>query len=259
MGLDEWRARIDEIDRQLLRLLSQRAELSLEIGRAKRESGEPVLVPEREQEILDELARLNPGPLLRRGDPLDLVRGPVGVPLSPAPVPRRLPRPPGNQHAPRRAPAIRLERRVPARARHSRGLRGSRARPGRRRRRADRELERGSGEPHPRRADRLGAPDLRRGVARDSPQPPLPRRRARRRQARLLASAGARAVPRLAQPAPAGRRRWWRCRPRRSRPSRRRSTRPRRRWRASWPASCTGSLRSASASRTTPTTSPGSS
>jgi chorismate mutase/prephenate dehydratase len=63
MGLDEWRARIDEIDRQLLRLLSQRAELSLEIGRAKRESGEPVLVPQREQEILDELARLNPGPL----------------------------------------------------------------------------------------------------------------------------------------------------------------------------------------------------
>ena len=35
----------------------------LEIGRAKRESGESVLVPEREQEILDELARLNPGPL----------------------------------------------------------------------------------------------------------------------------------------------------------------------------------------------------
>ena len=63
MGLDEWRARIDEIDRQLLGLLSQRAELSLEIGRAKRESGEPVLVPQREQEILDELARLNPGPL----------------------------------------------------------------------------------------------------------------------------------------------------------------------------------------------------
>jgi chorismate mutase/prephenate dehydratase len=63
MGLDEWRARIDEIDRQLLRLLSQRAELSLDIGRAKRESGEPVLVPQREQEILDELARLNPGPL----------------------------------------------------------------------------------------------------------------------------------------------------------------------------------------------------
>jgi chorismate mutase/prephenate dehydratase len=63
MGLDEWRARIDEIDRQLLRLLNQRAELSLEIGRAKRQASEPVLVPEREQEILDELTRLNAGPL----------------------------------------------------------------------------------------------------------------------------------------------------------------------------------------------------
>jgi chorismate mutase / prephenate dehydratase len=63
MGLDEWRARIDEIDRQLLRLLNQRAELSLQIGRAKRETGEPVHVPEREQGILDELDRLNPGPL----------------------------------------------------------------------------------------------------------------------------------------------------------------------------------------------------
>src|SRR6185295_15617625 len=55
MGLDEWRTRIDEIDRQLLGLLNQRAELSVEIGRAKRESGGPILVPEREQEILDEL------------------------------------------------------------------------------------------------------------------------------------------------------------------------------------------------------------
>jgi chorismate mutase/prephenate dehydratase len=63
MGLDEWRARIDDIDRQLLRLLNQRADLSLEIGRAKRDSGESILVPEREQEILDELVRLNPGPL----------------------------------------------------------------------------------------------------------------------------------------------------------------------------------------------------
>ena len=73
MGLDEWRTRIDEIDRQLLRLLSQRAELSLEIGRAKRQAGEPVLVPEREQEILDELTRLNSGPLGPRSGPRDLV------------------------------------------------------------------------------------------------------------------------------------------------------------------------------------------
>jgi chorismate mutase/prephenate dehydratase len=63
MDLDEWRTRIDEIDRQLLGLLSQRAQLALEIGRAKLEAGRPVFVPGREQEILEELTRLNPGPL----------------------------------------------------------------------------------------------------------------------------------------------------------------------------------------------------
>jgi chorismate mutase/prephenate dehydratase len=63
MGLDEWRSRIDEIDRQLLGLLNQRAQLAREIGRAKLDSGRPVFVPEREQEILEDLVRLNPGPL----------------------------------------------------------------------------------------------------------------------------------------------------------------------------------------------------
>jgi chorismate mutase/prephenate dehydratase len=63
MGLDEWRTRIDDLDRRLLGLLAQRAALALEIGRAKRAAGVPVFVPEREQEILDELTRLNPGPL----------------------------------------------------------------------------------------------------------------------------------------------------------------------------------------------------
>ena len=206
MGLDEWRARIDEIDRQLLRLLSQRAELSLEIGRAKRESGEPVLVPEREQEILDELARLNPGPLSAGA-----IRSIWSEVLSAS---RCLQRPfrvayLGPQGTNTHLAALRhfgsSAEFLPG-ARHSRGVRGGRARPGGRRSRADRELERGRGEPHARRADRLGAPDLRRGVARDSPQPPLPRRRPRRRQARLLASAGPGPVPRLAQPAPAGRR-----------------------------------------------------
>ncbi len=69
MGLDEWRNRINDIDRQLLRLLNQRAALSVEIGRAKREAAAPVYVPEREQQILEELVRLNEGPL-----PSDAVR-----------------------------------------------------------------------------------------------------------------------------------------------------------------------------------------
>jgi chorismate mutase/prephenate dehydratase len=63
MGLAEWRARIDDLDRQLLKLLNQRAEISLEVGRAKRDTGHPVHDPEREQEIVAGLVGLNEGPL----------------------------------------------------------------------------------------------------------------------------------------------------------------------------------------------------
>jgi chorismate mutase/prephenate dehydratase len=63
LGLDEWRTRIDDIDRQLLRLLNQRAALAIEIGRAKQSAGLPVYAPEREQGLLDGLLQLNPGPL----------------------------------------------------------------------------------------------------------------------------------------------------------------------------------------------------
>jgi chorismate mutase/prephenate dehydratase len=63
MALDEWRTRIDEIDRRLLELLNRRAELAVRIGQAKRESGAPTWVPEREQGLVDELLRINPGPL----------------------------------------------------------------------------------------------------------------------------------------------------------------------------------------------------
>ncbi len=63
MGLAEWRARIDDLDRRLLDLLNQRASLVREVGHAKRESGVPVHDPEREQAILDRLLALNPGPL----------------------------------------------------------------------------------------------------------------------------------------------------------------------------------------------------
>ena len=63
MSLDEWRTQIDDLDRRLLRLLGQRAELSVAIGRAKREAGQPVFVPERERVLVDDLVRLTPSPL----------------------------------------------------------------------------------------------------------------------------------------------------------------------------------------------------
>lgn len=57
------RRRIDTLDRELLRLLNERARIGLEIGRLKRKRGQPVHVPQREGAILLRLARLNQGPL----------------------------------------------------------------------------------------------------------------------------------------------------------------------------------------------------
>jgi chorismate mutase/prephenate dehydratase len=63
MGLDEWRSRIDRVDRQLLELLSERARLALEVGRAKRLAEAPVWVPEREHEVVERLVALSAPPL----------------------------------------------------------------------------------------------------------------------------------------------------------------------------------------------------
>ena len=63
MKLDGWRHKIDAIDTAMLHLLSLRTELALEVGRAKRVEGAAVRVPQREQEIIDRLKSINPGPL----------------------------------------------------------------------------------------------------------------------------------------------------------------------------------------------------
>lgn len=61
--LSEWRKRIDEIDGQILQLLSDRARCAVEIGRYKKERGMPAWAPEREAEIIRNVVRSNPGPL----------------------------------------------------------------------------------------------------------------------------------------------------------------------------------------------------
>ncbi len=53
MSLDEIRLKIDEIDRQLVPLLKQRMECSLEVARIKNAESLPVYHPQREKEILD--------------------------------------------------------------------------------------------------------------------------------------------------------------------------------------------------------------
>lgn len=60
------RARIDEIDEQLVRLINERAQVALRIGEAKRQAqgiDAPVYVPHRERAVLEKIRGLNVGPL----------------------------------------------------------------------------------------------------------------------------------------------------------------------------------------------------
>lgn len=59
------RARIDELDRQLVRLLNERAGVVVEIGQIKRrnESSLPIYAPDRERTVLEQVRKTNTGPL----------------------------------------------------------------------------------------------------------------------------------------------------------------------------------------------------
>ncbi len=63
MTIDDWRRRIDEIDRKLVDLLNERSHCALEVGKLKRLVRAPLYQPEREREILENVARVNSGPL----------------------------------------------------------------------------------------------------------------------------------------------------------------------------------------------------
>jgi chorismate mutase len=61
--IDELRLRIDEIDEQLVRLLSSRAECALAIGQHKKAAGMELYQPDREAEVLGHVQAVNRGPL----------------------------------------------------------------------------------------------------------------------------------------------------------------------------------------------------
>ena len=63
MNLDDWRSRINDLDNQILDLLTQRAEAALQIGDLKRRQDAPSYAPEREADIVRRLIEQNPGPL----------------------------------------------------------------------------------------------------------------------------------------------------------------------------------------------------
>ena len=70
MDIEDWRKKIDELDRKLVALLSQRARAAVEIGRLKRNTNLPVYEPDRERIVFANVQDANQGPLPGR----DLVR-----------------------------------------------------------------------------------------------------------------------------------------------------------------------------------------
>ena len=63
MTIETIRARIDEIDRRLVALLSERASCALAIGRLKELAGMPIYQPAREADVLSNVRTANAGPL----------------------------------------------------------------------------------------------------------------------------------------------------------------------------------------------------
>lgn len=63
MDIAGWRKKIDELDRQLVELLSERARAAVEIGRLKRDTSLPIYEPERERIVFENVKQLNRGPL----------------------------------------------------------------------------------------------------------------------------------------------------------------------------------------------------
>ncbi len=66
MKLSDLREQIDAIDRQLVELINKRAEIVVEVGKYKLDSGQPIYTPHREVEVLNKVIKLNQGPIQPR-------------------------------------------------------------------------------------------------------------------------------------------------------------------------------------------------
>jgi chorismate mutase len=63
MDIADWRKKIDDMDEQIVQLISKRAEAAKAIGDIKRQSTLPVYEPQRERDVFEHVKALNPGPL----------------------------------------------------------------------------------------------------------------------------------------------------------------------------------------------------
>jgi chorismate mutase len=63
MDIADWRRQIDDLDRQLVALLNERAKAAQEIGKLKRNTSMPIYEPQREKIIFENVRKANQGPL----------------------------------------------------------------------------------------------------------------------------------------------------------------------------------------------------
>jgi chorismate mutase len=61
--IEDLRGRVDEVDRELIRILNERARIVQELVAIKAEAGKPLFDPKREEEILRKVAEQNEGPI----------------------------------------------------------------------------------------------------------------------------------------------------------------------------------------------------
>ena len=61
--IDDWRIKIDNLDRRLVDLLNERARCADEIGKIKEQLGLDAYSPRREHEVLENVLGANKGPL----------------------------------------------------------------------------------------------------------------------------------------------------------------------------------------------------
>jgi chorismate mutase len=63
MEISDWRRKIDDIDEQIVRLISERAAAAQAIGELKQKGNLPIYEPRREQEVFEHVRSKNNGPL----------------------------------------------------------------------------------------------------------------------------------------------------------------------------------------------------
>lgn len=63
MAIEDLRKRIDQIDNELVKLINERAQVVVEIGKEKNKTGGQVYAPDREKEVFEKIKAANQGPL----------------------------------------------------------------------------------------------------------------------------------------------------------------------------------------------------